>query len=387
MAKRNNSRISAGGGLIALVAILLIAVIVCGVITHGFKDWTTCGCFGHKYDDNGVCVRCGEDKPKEDDKAITDSVVLGGSQGNGMVMASAKLLNSQYDEYGISAQAESAYTLTATIEPEDASNKRVDWKVEYADGTTDDVEDYVTVTPTYDGSLTANVECIKAFGKQIVITVTSRDNEEITASCTVDYRKRVVSTLFYITLNYGGGPEMNAIYYGRDNTGAVTTTKNKGITFDFTDSSANYYMDVSVTYSAGTLDCEDEITLTYGFAQPVYNYLGQAGAHTGTTCSNNTCQHVVDTKNPKTITVTGRSNRIAFNKDLLTQLSLWTGESTSVQSRKFNYLANAFESVSEDFAFTVTCGDYSRTYSMNVNTSSMSIKVTDLSLSEGALVF
>ena len=49
------------------------------------------------------------------------------------------------------------------------------------------VTDYVTVTPTSDGALTANVECLKDFGAQVKVTVTSRDNTDVKANCLVDY--------------------------------------------------------------------------------------------------------------------------------------------------------------------------------------------------------
>ncbi|MFQ9739342.1 MAG: hypothetical protein ACLR06_17805 [Christensenellaceae bacterium] len=45
-------------------------------------------------------------------------------EGNGMQLTTTKLLSSEYDEYGVSELAESAYTLTATITPSDATNKR-----------------------------------------------------------------------------------------------------------------------------------------------------------------------------------------------------------------------------------------------------------------------
>ena len=89
-------------------------------------------------------------------------------------------------------------TLTATIEPADATDKTVDWSVafvnpssEWASGKT--VTDYVTVTPTADGALTAEVACLKQFGEQIKITVTSRSAPEIFAVCTADYQQKVES--------------------------------------------------------------------------------------------------------------------------------------------------------------------------------------------------
>lgn len=44
----------------------------------------------------------------------------------------------------------------------------VDASSAWATGKT--VTDYVTVTPTANGALTANVECIKDFGEQIKVT-------------------------------------------------------------------------------------------------------------------------------------------------------------------------------------------------------------------------
>lgn len=89
-------------------------------------------------------------------------------------------------------------TLTATVKPDTADNKTVDWAVAFvnpssawANGKT--VTDYVTVTPTSDGSTMATVQCLKDFGEQIKVTVTSRDNEEAKAECTVDFAKRVAS--------------------------------------------------------------------------------------------------------------------------------------------------------------------------------------------------
>lgn len=93
-------------------------------------------------------------------------------------------------------------TLTATVLPETATDKTVDWAVafvnpssEWASGKT--VTDYVTVTPSSDGSTTATVQCLEDFGEQIVVTVTSRDNPEATAQCTVDFAKRIEDIKMY----------------------------------------------------------------------------------------------------------------------------------------------------------------------------------------------
>lgn len=132
----------------------------------------------------------------QDETADSGGAVISGSTESGISLMSAKIMTADYDEYGISPMAETAYQLTATIQPADATDKTVDWSVSFvnpssawASGKT--VTDYVTVTPTSDGALTANVENLQAFGEQIKVTVTSRDNAEATAECVIDYAKRL----------------------------------------------------------------------------------------------------------------------------------------------------------------------------------------------------
>lgn len=88
--------------------------------------------------------------------------------------------------------------LAVTVTPTTAAAKPLDWVVdfvnadsEWASGKT--VTDYVTVTPTVDGAKTATVTCLKAFGEQIKITVTARENPNATASCLLDYKQQLLS--------------------------------------------------------------------------------------------------------------------------------------------------------------------------------------------------
>ena len=78
-------------------------------------------------------------------------------------------------------------TLTATVLPETAVNKAIDWSIDWGDdGKTENVTDYVTVTPTSDGSNVATVTCYKAFTGTIVITATTRENG-YSATCVVTF--------------------------------------------------------------------------------------------------------------------------------------------------------------------------------------------------------
>lgn len=78
-------------------------------------------------------------------------------------------------------------TLTAVIIPATAEDKTVDWSVAWADTTkTENVQDYIKVVPTGDGSNVANVNCYKQFTGEIIITVTTRTGG-FKAKCTATY--------------------------------------------------------------------------------------------------------------------------------------------------------------------------------------------------------
>ncbi len=91
-----------------------------------------------------------------------------------------------------------AQLITATVLPEDTVNKSVTWEIGFVNpqaswAADKKAEDYVTMSPN---SSTATVECNKAFGEQIAITVTAQANTKATAECTLDYIKRVTSISF-----------------------------------------------------------------------------------------------------------------------------------------------------------------------------------------------
>ena len=188
MAYRNNSS-KFWTGFLAVLLVLVIAgaAALVGVLSDGFKNW---------------------DKFKPDEEQTQEGgAVITEGESNGIKLMSAKISPENYAANGVSAQAETAYTLTATVLPEKASNKAVDWAVSFVNpssawATGKTVTDYVTVTPTADGALTANVECLQAFGEQIKVTVTSRNNADATATCLVDYAERVSG--YTLTLSNGG---------------------------------------------------------------------------------------------------------------------------------------------------------------------------------------
>ena len=182
--KSNSSKFWTGFLAVLLVLVIAGAAALVGVLSDGFKNW---------------------DKFKPDEEQTQEGgAVISEGESNGIKLMSAKIAREDYAANGISEQAETAYQLTATLEPNDATDKTVDWSVLFVNPSSEwatgkDVTDFVTVTPTSDGALTANVECKAAFGEQIKVTVTSRDNTAATAECVIDYAKRLTGVSVNLT--------------------------------------------------------------------------------------------------------------------------------------------------------------------------------------------
>ena len=191
---------------------------------------------------------------KDNQFTITDQaydsdggMLVGEAEGNGIKLMSAKIAAADYAEYGVSAQAENAFVLTATITPDDSYDKTVDWTVRWQNASSSwakgkTVTDYVTVTPTSDGALSASVACLQDFGEKIEVVCTSRANENASATCVCDYAKRVES--FSITCEDGEGSANASMVFDRFDT---SYTCKEG---DF----ETYVADISMIYSDYTVD-------------------------------------------------------------------------------------------------------------------------------------
>ena len=57
--------------------------------------------------------------------------VIGETQENGIQMMKTAIPVEEYAVYGVSEQAEKAYTITATVKPDDASNKNIKWNLSF----------------------------------------------------------------------------------------------------------------------------------------------------------------------------------------------------------------------------------------------------------------
>lgn len=191
---RTIKRISA-----VLFAVLLIAALVLSVFTKGFTDW-----------------QFGKELPAVND--LTGNVVVTPQESGGIRLMAE--FQPEITESGDATDYEGeTLTITATVSPDNsADNTGLDWSMAFKDpssawATGKTLADYMTLTPSgadVAGSKTVSVKCLKPFGEQIVITATSQDNPEVTATCTADFAQRIESaTLKFGDLNVSLGGDTN----------------------------------------------------------------------------------------------------------------------------------------------------------------------------------
>lgn len=189
-------------GIIALIVAAAVTVTTLGVGTSGFKDWS----FSRFFPKSEVQEQQPDDEqPDENEQA--DNTVITVSEEHGLKLMSATIAPENYAEYGVSTYAESAFSLTVTITPSNATYQSVDmtlkWKnpqSEWASGKS--VSDYLTINQTSDGSLTATGTVLQAFSEPIEITATLRGQEEITAKAQVDYVGTLKADLYSCDLEF-----------------------------------------------------------------------------------------------------------------------------------------------------------------------------------------
>lgn len=214
---------------------------------------------------------------KDNQFTITDQadgdnggMIIGESEGNAIKLMSAKIAAADYAEYGVSAQAENAFVLTATITPDDSYDKTVDWTVRWQNASSSwakgkTVTDYVTVTPTSDGALSASVACLQDFGEKIEVVCTSRANENASATCVCDYAKRVES--FSIVCDDSSGSANASMTFDRFTT---SYTCKEG---DF----ETHISDISLIYTDYTVDDSFTTSVSLSGNLELAGYINSSG--------------------------------------------------------------------------------------------------------------
>ena len=229
--------------IITVIAMVLVAILSIGLL---------CALF----------IQPQEAEPEAEPK---DGAVISETAEHGVSLMSAKIAPAAYAANGVSALADTAYTLTASVEPDYAGEKTFDWSIKFEDGSSSwangkPVTDYVTVTPASDGADTATVECRQAFGERILVTCTSRDYTGLSATCTVDYAQRITG--------------MDVTLEG-SRTGNVAIPEGEEVSIDFT-----YYGGTS-SYNVYTLTATPTYSDVYTLAEEAtckVSFLTSAGA-------------------------------------------------------------------------------------------------------------
>ncbi|MBO4736369.1 MAG: hypothetical protein J5614_08230 [Paludibacteraceae bacterium] len=165
-----------------VLVILILGVAVAAALTQGFTNANPYGWLDKK--------QAEPEEPADEEEEVEPQMRI------------SLLSVSDFQEYGILLEEAEAVTsadggdtafektLTATVLPADATDKSVDWSIAWsqsASRASQNVNTYVTITPTANGSNVAKVKCLKAFtGDNIFVTVTTRSGV-FSASCMLSY--------------------------------------------------------------------------------------------------------------------------------------------------------------------------------------------------------
>lgn len=364
--KQKNTGVKA---LCSVLIILLIAIIGIAIPSKGFTDWS-------KFKKNPQVEQ--PDKPgvvKPDSGLIIDQIVA-----NGMLLSVG---TAAADEDGNMSQL-----FTATITPSNATNKEVDWAIAFKNpdsewATEKNINDYVTVTPTSDGALTATVTCKAAFGEQIELTVTSRSNPEAYAVASVDYAKRLQSASVTVS-----GDE-NYIF---DASSSAVTIKLFGLeqTKNFTFGTLAYVPEPTdgqsvsaktFARSFGTMSPEDSsVTVSYRIVASDELKAAYAGTASGS----------VEISAPTEYTIL----EALFNVDLYVYKINKGGKGS-----QYYALTSSWESISaalnnlSGHAFTLyvkasdSYSEIETAYTVSIDKSNLTTLVSSVALSQGSIIF
>ncbi|GEM_PF-2851863 len=228
-----------------IFSLFLALVLVAGIIT-GMVFWRK-----ENIVFNPVKQEEADEKPEDNGGAV-----VGESTGNGIKLMTAKIASEEYANYGISPLSETAYTVTATVEPSNATYKDLTWAAFWVStsGWASDktVSDYVTITSSED-TLSAVMECKKGFATQIQVVVSYVHDSKISATCTVDYLQKYQDAFTgYISLDSVSGEKVNF---------SSSADTRISIDFPFADNSELSYLGTRNSEISITPQGNDEFTI------------------------------------------------------------------------------------------------------------------------------
>ena len=230
----NNKIVRTVKWLMAVTAFALIAIIFAGLSLGWFKTKDT-----PTMSEDGQSKVGGMELPEV-------------AEGNGVSLTSTVIPKAQYAAYGVSAAAETAQTVTATVKSNGVEIELdVDWAAawknpssEWATGKT--VTSYVKVTPlatSGENGRKANIECLQAFGEEVTVTCSVRSDAEKKATVSVHYVQKVENT----TIKFG---EVACVFSGNALTEFdFTATGYQGLAMQGKPTSLKYSVECTTPYT------------------------------------------------------------------------------------------------------------------------------------------
>ncbi len=193
-------------GVLGTIALFLVVVIMLGVIGGavymGIKtDWYTDWSIFSKTPDEGNEEKPGEGK---EDNSVQDGDGAQLTSGEVYALPKALVYSAQTSQ---SSDAGDGIRVTATVTPSTATNKNVTWGVAFVNAESEwaigkSVSDYFTAVPEEGTPNTVLLTCVEPFAEQIILTASSVEDPEKSASCTVDFRQKITK----VSVNIGNVP-------------------------------------------------------------------------------------------------------------------------------------------------------------------------------------
>lgn len=368
--KNNNSK-----KFVAItICFVLIAIILCGMMTSWFKDWNPYCWFGHNYNEEGICAKCGAEQPAEiiEPEQPDDEEPL---ENGGMVAAAVPSTSPMRLGVRRAAQTlagENTYELTATIEPEEPTDFRLIWSLSWADDSSTfasgkSAYDYVKITAT-DG-LKATVTCLQAFGEKIlVIANASGGGVAMSASCSCDYVKRVEN----VHLKVSNGEYKKDVYTNLGFDEAVNSQPYFLGLYPNIGSTGSSNISTTIVWGVGTIEEDVDVTVSYYFLDSFYTTLASYGY----------------TIAPEDRFV--RENATFFDNSTGGVKAMF-GDNYFTDGAYNNAVYKSLSSNYFDLQFKVVAtgehSNFTKTLDINIDQTEMAVKLTNITLSDSSLIF
>lgn len=303
--KKKNKRI-----LIGTLSTLLIlggTSAVIGVASDGFKNWDTSTWFQDEFKDvkieSKTVAHDGTKKEldivvpegatyvstiKKGEETVTECIEIGVYDyevvvtiGEKTKTYKAQLNIVENSEVSINAinnikkvkVDQTTYKLTATITPDHATKKDLNWSIAFKNPESawakgKNLSEYVTMTSDHNS---ATIKMLNRFSEQIIVRATATDYTQVSASCTVDCKRVLLSSdvnlksesieptpfISGTSAEYGEGILIDIGKITAENTSSLTGTEDIGL---------NAYFDETVNLSEGTIAYDKATEFSYSFA-------------------------------------------------------------------------------------------------------------------------